>query len=377
MVLPNKHKIGTVVAAIFAVSVGLLILLFPSSIGLLPALTSRPWSYTFEQLHKSDLRGQVALVTGANSGIGFEISRALSRQGASVTMACRNPQRCFAAADRIRKEDGYSGAPIAPLIIDVSDLTSVQRAAKSFIQHNEHQQVDMLFLNAGIFYDDYAAATTELPQSIDGIEKVFATNVVGHHLLYRLLEPALQNSTMARVIHTSSIASIWWLPPYGLAYRFGDKSPLIPATLEELNAGKPSYMQRHALYGRSKLAQVAWSKALARRLGNQSNIYVNVAHPGAVQSPMTMGKNFPPFLPQFFTNAIVYLEKQLLWTAAEGALTQLYLGVATNDIGRKNIRGKFFHPQAVEFVDHPHAEDEELQENVWKLCEDLVTGFIS
>ncbi|KAL7520385.1 hypothetical protein ACHAWX_005112 [Stephanocyclus meneghinianus] len=387
MVSQKKHKIG---AAIVAIGVGLLfsplsrkyalfqwlIYLIPPIIGLVPATTPLKWGYTFEQLQQVDLRGQVALVTGANSGIGFEISRALSRQGASVTMACRNPQRCFAAADKIRKEDQYSGAQISPLIMDVSDFSSVQRAAKTFLKNIEDAPLDMLFLNAGIFYDGHKNGATSLPQSKDGIEQTFATNVVGHHLLYRLLEPSLQKSKMARVVSTSSVAGIVWLPPYSLPFRFRDASPLVPATLEELNAGNPSSLFSFSLYGRSKLAQAVWSKALSKkRLGEKSTIYVNSAHPGAVYTPLATGKYFPSWLPQFLVDAIVSLEKRLLWTSAEGALTVLYLGVATDDIRNYNLRGKYYHPQSIEY-NHPYASDEQLQENVWNLCEELVKNFL-
>ena len=80
--------------------------------------------------------------------IGFEIAKALSKQGASLSFACRNAQRCFQAVDKIRKDDKYSGAPIQPLIIDISDLKSVQIAAKTFMQQTE--KLDMLFLKSVI-----------------------------------------------------------------------------------------------------------------------------------------------------------------------------------------------------------------------------------
>ena len=315
-------------------------------------------------------------MTGANSGIGFEISRALSRQGASVTMACRNPQKCFVAVDKIRNEAGYSGAPLRPLIMDVSDLSSVQKAVGAYLMDRK-KPLDMLFLNAGIFSTEHDT-TAKIPTSKDGIEKVFATNVVGHHLLYRLLEPTLQNSTMARVVVTSSVASINWLPPYALPWRFGDTSPLIPATLKELNAVvSPSLLRPYALYGRSKLAQVAWVKALTRRLGKESTIYVNSAHPGVVQTNMInayeskMKGEMPSFLPSFLIDMHLYLLNLINWSANEGALTELYLGVATDEIQRNNVRGRYFHPQSVE-VSHPYADDEELQESVWTLCEEVV-----
>ena len=369
----QNYKLGTAVAAILAVAVGLLLsplshqypifrwfaVLFPSFRGLIPALTTPSSAFTLERLRSIDLRGHSALITGANSGIGLATAKALSRQGAAVTLACRNPQRCFAAVDAIRKEEGYSGAPIAPLIMDVSNLTSVAQAAKTYLKHH-NDPLDMLYLNAGIY--DGPAQGHVLPTSDDGIEKVFATNVVGHHLLYRLLTPALRRAPMARVVSTSSVASIWWLPR--------NASTCTPATLEQLNDGSPSSVQSFLLYGRSKLAQVTWGKAATRRLGDESTIYVNAVHPGAVLTPIISQD-----LLGILNNVVHRFLGPLLWTAEEGALTGLYLGAATEDIRDRNWRGKYFHPIGLEF-DHPYADDEKRQEKVWKLCEELVESFL-
>src|SRR6056300_1618065 len=183
----HKKKVGApLIAAIAAIIFGLLLSplsrQYPiftwlarfddSLIGLIPSLSppKTSWGYTPEQLQQVDLRGQIALVTGANSGIGLEISKALSRRGASVTLACRSPQRCFKAVDEIKSDKLYSGAPVSPLIMDMSKLIKVQHAAKTFIHNND--KLDMLFLNAGIFQDE------SNPISDDGIETTFATNVV-------------------------------------------------------------------------------------------------------------------------------------------------------------------------------------------------------
>jgi NAD(P)-dependent dehydrogenase (short-subunit alcohol dehydrogenase family) len=312
----------------------------------------------------------VALITGGNSGIGFEISKALSRRGASVTLACRSPQRCFKAVDAIRSDKLYSGAPVSPLIMDMSKLIKVQHSAKTFIHNND--KLDMLFLNAGIFQDE------SNPISDDGIETTFATNVVGHHLLYRLLEPLLTNSTMARVVSTSSLA--------GMQFPFvpiRETEIEITTSVQELNDWKPAivfnwrpdFIQPFFKYGRSKLAQVLWSKALTRRLGKDSSIYVNAANPGAVKTPMTTHKYAHPMTPKVVLDFYTFLVSSLVWTSEEAALTELYLGVATDEIQEKQLRGKYFHPQSVEVI-NPYAENEELQENVWQLCEGLVEKFL-
>ena len=372
--MAGAGAIGAALAAITAILIGILFnrplatktgifrwttKLSPALIGVIPALTPPrdEWGYTFEHLSRADLRGQNAIVTGANSGIGFEVAKALSRQGAAVTLACRNPQRCFHAADRIRTDEEYSGAPVTPLMVDVSSLRSVQSAATTFLSHSS--KLDMLYLNAGIISAGTNADGTLL-LSKDGVEMVFATNVLGHHLLFRLLEPALQQSSMARVVLTSSLAS------FG-TYEYG-----VATDLETLNGVKPSALDSPRLYGHSKLAQILWAKAVTRNLGPQSNVYVNSANPGAVTTVL-MNKN--PYFPHTLTRAKAFFEKRVIWKVEEGALTLLYLGVATDELREKNVRGRYFHPMAVE-VENPLSMDEELQDKLLAFCDGLVKDYV-
>ena len=332
--------------------------LHPSLIGIVPAVTPKDqWRYTFHEFNNVDLSGQNALITGANSGLGFSVAKFLSERGAAVTLGCRNPRKCFQACDTIRTSENYSGAPISPLMMDVSSLKSVQSAAKAFLVHND--KLDMLYLNAGTI----SAGTNDdgtLPLSKDGVEMVFATNVLGHHLLYKLLTPALQNATMARVILTSSLASFE-------SHNYG-----VANDLETLNGEKSSAYHSLKVYGHSKLAQIVWTKAVTRQLGDESNIYINAMNPGAVRTSL-MNKN--PYFPQWLSDIKSWVEERLIWSAEEGALTLLYLGAATEEIRKKNIRGKFFHPQAVEVVNW-NAEDEALQDKFWSFCEELVKDFL-
>jgi len=328
-------------------------------IGLAPFVTPEDkYGFKVHQLQSVDLRGQVALVTGANSGIGFELSKMLASQGAYVTMACRNPQRCFSAADRIRKE--VPSASVSPLILDLSSLSKTNRAARTFLQNNE--RLDILFLNAGI------VGPFEL--SDDGIEHVFQVNLISHHLLYRILEPLLQVSEHAKVVSTSSVAGKVWVP-------YGSVESYVPPTIEGLNEWNPTGMrvaERLLLYGRSKLAQILWTKYLTRRLGNDSTIHVNAFHPGAVHTALTTTKGVAKWVPRIAQRATIQMLGYLLWSSSLGALTGLYL--ATQAVVEKNIRGAYFHPQTIEVV-NPYSLDETAQNNVWELCEIAVEKFLA
>lgn len=333
----------------------------PTLSGLTPALVEEsPWPFTVEHLNALDLSGQHALVTGGNSGVGYETAKALCRLGASVTIGCRNSRRCENAAERIRDSKNFSGK-IGTLMIDTSSLSSVKKAATIFTESNT--QLDMLFLNAGtgsvgIMPDGSA------PLSEDTIEMVFATNYVGHHLLFKHLEPLLGKSPMARVVLTSSAAS---MPSM---HTFDYK---VATDRETLNNIKITTGVDLKLYGQSKLAQVLWAQELTERLGPHSNVYVNSAHPGSVDTGIWI-KN--PLVPMFVQEYILYyIRKHIMWSAAEGALTLLYLGVATDDIKSRNIRGKYFHPQSV-MIENKNADEPVLQRKLWEFSDELVKDFL-
>lgn len=357
------------------------------------------WGFTFEDLYgdggasdeisakeyRNRLLGQTALVTGANSGVGYETSLALARLGVKVTMACRNPSKCEAAAKTIREDEGVdTGTDVVTMTVDTSSLKSVQKFCQDFLSQTDDGEgaplpLDMLFLNAGIgFINKRDGKPLELTE--DGIEKTFATNVVGHHLMYRLLEPSIRRSdelrtTPARIVHTSSAASYEQLHPYK-----------VPTDLETLNGDPP--LGNMGPYSQSKLAQILWSKELTDQLdaeaidNNSSDInpnsivYANAAHPGAVATNIWYSKEF-----EKIPNTIIkYIEKSM-WTSEEGALTLLYLGTAVEDLQNKKIRGQYFHPQAIWMKDHRNAKDDDpetkiLQKKLWKFLDELVTEFL-
>uniref|UniRef100_A0A7S4D963 Protochlorophyllide reductase n=1 Tax=Heterosigma akashiwo TaxID=2829 RepID=A0A7S4D963_HETAK len=244
------------------------------------------------------------------------------------------------------------------MTVDTSSLGSVRNFAMEYLAKHEGASLDMLYLNAGIGGGGHLSEDGFVKLTEDGIEVVFATNYVGHHLLYRLLEPLLLDSKMARVVQVSSAASF-------NSFKHG-----VATSLQELNSRDfdPKGMKH---YGQSKLAQIVWAKELTRRLGGDSSVYVNACHPGAVNT-MIWDK---VGLSGLILAVLNFFRGVLMWTSEEGALTQLYLGVAIDRLSNEDVRGKYFHPQAREVV-NPLALDTELQRNLWTFSEDLVADFL-
>ncbi|MBW2255631.1 MAG: SDR family NAD(P)-dependent oxidoreductase, partial [Deltaproteobacteria bacterium] len=141
-----------------------------------------------------DLTGKLAVVTGANSGIGFETARALALHGARVVLACRNPQKGEEAVARLRSES--SEARVEFLQLDLSSLASVSDFASALNQRFDW--LDMLVNNAGVMMPPHG--TTE-----DGFELQFGTNHLGHFALTGRLLPLLRATPGARVVTVSSV----------------------------------------------------------------------------------------------------------------------------------------------------------------------------
>jgi NAD(P)-dependent dehydrogenase (short-subunit alcohol dehydrogenase family) len=196
------------------------------------------------------LTGKTALVTGANSGIGFETAFELAGHGALVVLACRDAVRGRAAADRL---EGYSGGTLAVLTCDLASQASVRRAAARF--HEDHDRLDILVNNAGVMAVPHQ--TTE-----DGFERQFATNHLGHFALTGLLLDLLLTTGGSRVVTVSS-----------QLHRVGH--------LDVANLNAEQGYRRWRAYGQSKLANLLFAYELDRRLRAAGAPTVSVAaHPG-------------------------------------------------------------------------------------------------
>lgn len=341
---------------------------YPENKGHLPCFNhGLEEGYSYEELRKTDLSGQIALVTGSSRGLGFETAKTLAQQGASVSLACRDMKKCQAAVTEI-KAMSVKGS-VEAWQVDTSSMQSVLDFSLKYREAKE--KLDIFVQNAGIYTAGNAADGSAL-LSVDGIEMVFATNVVGHHLMYKLIEPLLKKAPVARVVAVSSSSSI---------VEIMDLKNKIPTNLKDLNDVSPSVSNSgySQLYGRSKLAQVYWAQEITERLGKDSSIFVNSIHPGMVytgihsRSLRIMDLNhFPGFLRGILADLVIYLETSTMWSVADGALTPLYLCcVSAAELASKDLRGKYFHPIAKE-LEHPFGSEIDLQKRVWAFLDELV-----
>lgn len=236
-----------------------------------------------------DLTGRVALVTGANSGIGKATSGALAERGAEVWMLCRSPQRCEAARDELVEQTGH--ANIHHALVDLSDLDDIRRFAAAF----EPERIDILVHNAGVLPDERTVTD-------HGLELTVATNLVGPFLLTWLLRERLLASDDGRVIQVTS---------GGMYSRRLSVERL--RSLDGRFDGVTAYAQ-------TKRAMVVLGELLAERLAGTS-MAVHTMHPGWADTPAVRSS-----LPRFHR-----VTRRILRTPEQGADTAVWLAAAPRD----------------------------------------------
>jgi NAD(P)-dependent dehydrogenase (short-subunit alcohol dehydrogenase family) len=199
---------------------------------------------------------RIALITGANKGIGLETARQLGRQGISVLLGCRDLARGAAAVAGLAK-DGVTARAIA---LEVTDAASIQAAAAQVAK--EHGRLDILVNNAGIL--DHAAEVGPEATSLATFRRVFETNFFGLIAVTQAFLPLLRKSPAGRIVNLSSILG-------SLAEHSDPKSPIFAA--------------RYAAYDTSKAAVNLYTVELALAL-KDTPIKVNAAHPGWVKTDL-------------------------------------------------------------------------------------------
>lgn len=247
-----------------------------------------------------DLEDKVAIVTGANSGMGMATVEALSDKGALVIMLCRSEERGRKAlAELTSKKDRN----LDLMICDLGDFASIRSFAYSVKAKYPH--IDILVNNAGFI-------SLDRQETKDGIERQFGINHLGHFLLTMLLLDQMHDGS--RIVNVASGA-----------HKVGK------IHFKDINLRHGYNVVR--AYSQSKLANVLFTRELAERLMNRG-ITVNCCHPGAVATNMGVDRETG------FGKTITSMLKPFFLTPAEGAATAIYLAT---DEAVSNISGEYFY----------------------------------
>ncbi len=281
-----------------------------------------------------DLTGKVAIVTGANSGIGYEMVRALTRKGATAILACRSKEKGVVAVQQISHE--YPQAKAKLMQLDLSDLASVRRFAAEF--SDNYDRLNLLINNAGIMM-------TPFGKTADDFELQFGTNHLGHFALTSLLLDLIIHTPQARVVTISSSG-----------HRFGK------IDFDNLNAEQD--YSRTAAYGQSKLANLLFTYELQRRFKVAGvDTIAAAAHPGWTATNLQAHAWFFRVL-----NPLVAQKPKM------GVLPALYAATASDvqggdyygPRGWQEIKG---YPTKVQSSDSSH--DTDVAAKLWTVSEEL------
>ncbi|WP_094287851.1 SDR family NAD(P)-dependent oxidoreductase [Mycobacterium lehmannii] len=285
-----------------------------------------------------DQSGRTAIVTGANSGLGYDTAAALAGAGAAVVLAVRNLDKGREAVEGIKRSS--PDAVVSLQELDLSSLDSVRRAADEL--RAAHPRIDLLINNAGVMYVPSRETTK------DGFEMQFGTNHLGHFALTGLLLDNLRSVDGSRIVTVSSVG-------HRIMARIRFEDPHFETGYNRIQA-----------YGQSKLANLLFTYELQRRLaaGGAPTIAA-AAHPGF--SDTELMRYIPVFVPD-----IVW--KIFTQPADKGALPTLR---AATDPGVQG--GQYYGPDGIgEVKGHPklvassaQSHDEDIQRRLWTMSEEL------
>ncbi|XP_019479107.1 PREDICTED: retinol dehydrogenase 12-like [Hipposideros armiger] len=277
------------------------------------------------QCCSTDLTGKVAVVTGANSGMGKVVSQELARRGARVILACRSRERGQQALAEIQAASKDACLLLGE--VDLSSMASIRTFARWLLE--EYPEIHLLVNNAAI---------CGFPKTLtpEGLELTFATNYVGPFLLTNLLQGALQRAESARVVNVSSFTQ---------ERGYIDEEHLT-------GAGRPLTFNQN--YYCSKLLLTSFTGELARRLQG-TGVTVNSVDPGVVYTEIM--KHF-----SWSYRLLFKLSSFFIKDPKQGAIPILYLSLAKELDG---ISGKYFSSSCV--ITHPPkaAQDHLVAQSLW------------
>lgn len=286
-----------------------------------------------------ELTDRVVIVTGANCGLGYEDTKALTSKGATIIMACRDINKAEEALAQIQQETPNAKADI--MQIDLADLASIRRFAGQFM--SEYDRLDILINNAGLMIPPFM-------KTADGFEIQFGTNHLGHFALTGLLLDRIINTPKARIVTVSSSA-----------HRMGGK-----IDFDNLNAEKG--YKKYAAYSQSKLANLLFTYELQRRFEtNQIDAIAVAAHPGGASTN----------LQRYSGKILNILFMPVIMKAETGALPTLYAATAPEVRG-----GEYFGPSGLfsgliglrrpaKVLSSKNSYDTSVARKLWEVSEEL------
>jgi len=293
-------------------------------------------SSDWEDLSLFDLRGKTFLVTGSNSGIGFNSAYYFADRGATVHLLCRNPERGQNALSDIKKGTGNNNVFLHT--VDLSEPSEIREFVERF--ESEGNSLDVLVNNASSF-----GKKDHMEYNSEGIEKTLASNTLGPFLLTNLLIPLLKKSREARVISTSSVGAL-------------SQKLVVRDDYMQMNGSYDPMMY----YSRTKRQTIALTELWSETFKNTGITFVAM-HPGIVDTKMVKES-----LPKFRV-----LMNPLLRTYDQGADTIKWLAVSKKAVGPQ-VSGNWYRDRLVERKHAPLSGTEYTHDdltNLWNWCSEL------
>src|SRR6202158_5289179 len=277
------------------------------------------------QRHLNDeLDGKVVMVTGANSGVGKEISLGLARLGATLVMVSRDRQRGESARAEVEQQTGNGTVEL--MVADLSSQQSIRRLVEDF--GARHDRLHVLVNNAG-------SPATSRPETVDGLETVFATNHLGPFLLTTLLLPVITASAPARIVTVSSGAQA-----------------MGKLDFEDLQSVR-GYSEIRA-YNASKLANILFTYELARRIKG-TGVTANAVEPGFIKTNLKVPFPFSVF-------------SFMRGKAVDGARPSIFLASSPEVEG---VSGAFFSNKGIAIKSSKLTYDDAVAKRLWNVSAEL------
>ncbi len=282
-----------------------------------------------KRISTMDMTNKLCVITGANSGIGFETAKALAKKGAYIVMVCRNEDKAIKAKNQILET--FPDAGIAIVLCDFSIQKEIRSAADEIT--SRYKKIDVLINNHGFI-------ASERNETVDGLEETFAVNHIGYFLFTHLLLDNIKAAKKGRIVNVASGAH--------RAGEFDTDNLQLEENFSPMKA-----------YGNSKLFNILFTKELAERL-KDSDVTANCLHPGVVGS--NFGQSGELHISLFYKLFGVFMTSN-----KKGAETTVYLA-SSDEV--ENANGAYFKNKKA-IAPKKQARDMEAAKKLWEISEEL------